>query len=139
MFIVSDLDGTLANDLGRAVFLEKDPPDWDAYFRMCVGDKPISKTIEVLNNLGEKHRVEIWTGRSAVVRWETELWLKHNGVHYNALRMRPEGLHISSVALKTGWMREFGLPDIMLDDRSKDVREFRSMGITVWQVTERNY
>ena len=48
MFVVFDLDGTLADDLHRQHHLEGDEPDWAAYFGDCVNGPPESWMICLL-------------------------------------------------------------------------------------------
>jgi len=73
--IIFDLDGTLADITHRLHFIQKEPKDWDGFFAACVADKPIAHTIEIMNILMNRDRVEIWTGRSDIVREETIRWL----------------------------------------------------------------
>ena len=65
MFVVFDLDGTLADDSEREEYLKTDPPQWGAYFSACSDDAPIWPMINTLNALAARRdsRVEIWTGR----------------------------------------------------------------------------
>ena len=45
MFIVFDLDGTLADDAHRQHHITGDVRDWDAYFAACGDDAPIIEPV----------------------------------------------------------------------------------------------
>src|ERR1700687_4952803 len=57
-------------------------PDWDAFYEACDKDKPVQPVIDVLNNLrayeeeihAYKLDVQIWSGRSELVRVKTQEW-----------------------------------------------------------------
>ena len=137
MFVVFDLDGTLADDSVREEYLKKDPPEWDTYFGACIGDQPIWSVIYVLNALAKSrdNQVEIWTGRPEWTRDMTEHWLRNYGVRYDKLRMRPDNDHRSSAKIKAEWITEsHDLPDLMFDDRAKDVAVYRGYGILALDV-----
>ena len=69
MFVTFDLDGTLADVAHREHMVRESPRNWDAFYAACVDDSPIPVAVEVFNaHLARGHKIEIWTGRSAVVR-----------------------------------------------------------------------
>ena len=100
MFIVFDLDDTLANTDHRAHILdeehESEEAKWNAFFAECHNDAP---NIDVLNLFKMLHRagetsyskspiIEIWTGRIETVRWDTVRWLAKympNIYHYQPM------------------------------------------------------
>ena len=166
MFIVFDLDGTLADDTHRQHHITGEQRDWDAYFAACDGDIPLWPTVGVLQMMVHlNHRVEIWTGRSDRYRGETERWLVHNiglagwawgppswcaeladdpasrSTHVIPVRMRAEGDHRSDTVVKGEWLAECGWtrPDLIFDDRSKSVSFWREQGITCYQVAQHDY
>ena len=151
MFVVFDLDGTLANTFQRTyshlACPERGYPhmrqdmDWDAYFAECDRDTPYKHTIEVLNALHDAgHDVRIWTARSEIVREKTVDWLVTNGVPfkvaYLSLFMRPEGNHLDDFLLKQRWMTDYGRPDLVFEDRARVVKMWRSLGIPCFQVAD---
>lgn len=151
MFIVFDLDDTLAITDHRQHLLEIDYDTetderarWNAFFDACDEDVPNTQIINLLNSLAipmDRHRIEIWTGRSDRVREKTEAWLiKHvQGLHYITLRMRKEGDFRPDTEIKAEFIERYGKPDLTFDDRNKVVAWWREQGITCCQVRESNF
>lgn len=120
MFVVFDLDGTIANHNHRLHFVSGDNRDWESFFAGCVDDKPNSYVIATLNaHLGSGHRIEIWSGRSAVVEIQTREWLKRNGIEPDLLtHMRPIDDWSDDDILKENWLLGCGeRPCIVYEDR----------------------
>lgn len=150
MFFVYDLDGTIANIEHRAHYVRDGAKQWDKFFEACDKDLPETEVINSLVALFEAgHTVEIWSGRSDVVRAKTEAWLDaHIPALYSTTnpvapssilaRMRPEGNNISDVELKRGWLNEARAagqtPDAIFDDRKQVVDMWREEGIKCFQV-----
>lgn len=137
MFVVFDLDGTLANIEHRRHYLDR--RDWAGFFAACVDDVPNNAVIAALNaHLHNWHRVEIWSARSSVVRAETKEWLARNGIDPALLvHMRAAGDHTPDVDLKRSWLHAIHpdeRPDLIYDDRQRVVDMWRDEGITCAQV-----
>ena len=137
MFIVFDLDGTLANDYHRSGLVGQ----WDEYFDACDGDAPIPHVIQVLADLSAAgHRIEIWSGRGEgpenSALHKTVKWLEINGIykHVKQLLMRAHGDHRRDTELKTEWMATWGEPDLVFDDRDQAVKMWREAGVPCFQV-----
>ena len=140
MFIVFDLDGTLAGTSHRVHFLEQEPKDWESFYAACVDDEPIGPIWRLYLSL-EKDRtsLEIWTGRPDTYKDVTELWLWNHLMRYDKLRMRKEGDFRSDIEVKSEWLRDSGKPDLVFEDRSRMVQWWRSQGVICCQVAEGNY
>ena len=149
MFVVFDLDGTLANVEHRAHYVRDGKRQWDKFFAECSNDAPEEEVIAVLGAMIDAgHRVEIWSGRSDVVREETKAWLnKHlppilndDGDRYVnpaklLTRMRPAGDNTNDAELKRSWLHEEeSKPDMIFDDRQGVVDMWREEGIKCSQV-----
>lgn len=140
MFVVFDLDGTLADGEHRVHHITKEPKDWDAFFAACADDMPIPAALQTLEAFTERaeHRVEIWTGRSDQVRAETERWLAayvgHAFERVLTLRMRKAGDHRNDDVLKAEWIDQHGLPDLVFEDRARVVDMWRKRGAVCFQV-----
>lgn len=139
MFVVFDLDGTLALNEHRQHFVQGRPvgeKDWRGFFAACdkdVPNSPIIRTLLALWTIGE--RVEIWSGRSAEVNDKTEKWLSENGLVMVPRKMRAEGDHTPDHDLKASWLREANQqPDLVFDDRASVVAMWRAQGIVCAQV-----
>lgn len=137
MFIIFDLDGTLADVTHRRPLLDPPQRNWDAFFAACGDDAPIRPIITVARDIlaAGGHRIEIWSGRSDKVRAETEEWLGRYGLDGVPLRMRPNGDNTPDDQLKEMWLlAEDAAPDMVFDDRDKVVAMWRRHGILCAQV-----
>lgn len=136
MFIVFDLDGTLALTEHRSHHLQNDPKDWRGFYAACDRDAPcwpIINTMESLIACG--HDVEIWSGRSDEVWQPTFDWFVRHGVTLPTILMRAEGDHTPDDRLKKQWLDACGRkPDLVFEDRARMVAMFRGEGIVVAQV-----
>ena len=138
MFVVFDLDGTLADISHRVHFVRgHGRPDWPAFFSACVDDMPNPHVIDTFKaHLIAGHKVRVWSARSDVVRSETEAWLERHGIDRIFLQhMRAEGDSTPDAVLKRHWLLlEHQKPDIVYDDRQRVVDMWRSEGIPCFQV-----
>lgn len=138
MFVVFDLDGTLADCEHRLHHIKKPnlgPADWDIFFAACGEDSPIEHAINVAHALHKVgFHVEIWSARSDQVRSETEEWLDRHCLQLLPLRMRRAGDHRNDDILKAEWIAEHGKPDLVFEDRARVVKMWRDMGVPCFQV-----
>lgn len=139
MKIVFDLDGTLADINHRTHFVRGPKPDWPAFFAACVDDLPVPHVIETMEaHIIAGHDVRIWSGRSDVVRAETEQWLADVACVCPSYlqHMRAEGDNTPDVELKRFWLnQEAERPDLVYDDRPRVVAMWRAEGVPCFQVT----
>jgi hypothetical protein len=139
MFIIFDLDGTLANIEHRLHFIQGDKKDWDAFHKACVEDSLIESVFGIFDALLEQdHKIEIWSGRSSLVRRETENWLHEHRIIPYKLLMRNQGDYTPDDQLKESWLNTYKAsdhtPDLVFDDRSRLVEMWRRNGIQCCQV-----
>lgn len=138
MKVAFDLDGTLADITHRLHFIQNKPKDWPAFFRACVNDVPIDPMINVAFAMAQMgHIIEVWSGRSDIVRPETEEWLKAKGVPYRELRMRKDGDYRADHIVKAEWLEALHphmRPVLAFDDRQQVVDMWRAHGIRCAQV-----
>ncbi|MEX2535054.1 MAG: HAD family acid phosphatase [Trueperaceae bacterium] len=138
--IICDLDGTLADIEHRVHHIRGGRPrDWDAFFQACPDDLPIHNTIHLVQRLHEVgFCVLIVSGRSDLVRAETEEWLEKHEVPYDRLLMRRDMDHRSDTIVKAEMVDELGIgPEdvlMVLDDRNKVVDMWRERGFHTFQV-----
>lgn len=140
MYVVFDLDGTLALNEHRVHHIRGEKKDYDAFYAACAGDSPCWPVLNMmLMHNAAGHRVEIWSGRSDQVRLETEAWLEAHGVPARLLaRMRHRSDHRPDILVKREWLRAArmngGAPDLVYDDRDVVVKMWREEGVTCFQV-----
>lgn len=141
MFVVFDLDGTLADIRHRVHFVRgTSKPDWSSFFLACVDDVPNWPVVDALKaHLNAGHKVEIWSARNDAVRRETEGWLAIEAGIDPALltRMRHADDTTPDVVLKRRWLTDLHhteWPDVVYDDRQRVVDMWREEGIACFQV-----
>lgn len=143
LFVVFDLDGTLALNDHRQHFVQRPvgEKDWRSFFAACDKDDlnwPIARVLQVLDATG--NHVEIWSGRSGEVIEKTRAWLAAHGLGHVAFRGRTEGDHTPDHELKRAWLDEASnKPDLIFDDRNAVVRMWREAGIACAQVADGNF
>lgn len=137
MFVIFDLDGTIANIDHRTHFVRGGRNDWDAFFAACVDDSGVDHVIKTFHaHVQAGHKVRIWSARSDVVRTQTENWLSDMGVDpWYLQHMRAAGDSTPDVELKRYWLnQEYERPDLVYDDRQRVVDMWRAEGIPCFQV-----
>jgi hypothetical protein len=143
MFVVFDLDGTLALNEHRQHFVQRPTgeKDWRSFFAACDKDVlywQVARIMQVLDATG--NRVEIWSGRSGEVIEKTEAWLATHGLAHVPFRCRAPGDHTPDHVLKKQWLDECDMrPDLVFDDRASVVAMWRENGIACAQVAEGNF
>ena len=135
MYIIFDLDGTLADMTHRLSHIQKKPKDWDSFYAACLNDEPIEQMLALCRTLAHFNTVDIWSGRSDVVRVQTEFWLKKYGINYRTLKMRRDGDYRQDYIVKGEWADTLlAPPDVVFDDRQQVVDMWRSRGVRCCQV-----
>lgn len=140
--VIFDLDGTLADVQHRRHYVEGGKKNFNSFYRACVNDKPNLPVIcvaQALHTTG--YSIWIFSGRSDLVKSETENWLSSHDVPYSKLLMRKDGDYTPDDVLKWSWMEPDWKDRILCiyDDRKKVVDMWRSKGIPCFQVAEGNF
>jgi hypothetical protein len=138
MIVAFDLDGTLANIEHRLHLIHSKPSNWPAFFRACVDDEPNQAVIDVCRALViSGHAVDVWSGRSDIVRAESERWLNQYAIGYRRLLMRREGDYRPDQIVKAEWLEAMAPEDrpvLAFDDRQRVVDMWRAHGVQCCQV-----
>ena len=154
--IICDLDGTLANIEHRLHYIKGPKNDWASFNKACVDDTVNKDVREILWNMydagrrrgkeGSDRIVYFFSGRSEVVRKETEEWLQRyvlttsmrNDLARPNLFMRKEGDFRNDVEVKREMIHSLNItPDdvlCILDDRQGVVDMWREEGFRCLQV-----
>lgn len=143
--VVSDIDGTLANCEHRRhhVRLLPNVPKknrrWDLFNKGIPNDTVYEDVLwlyRLLHSSGCK--MVLATGRNEDDRVTTEQWLNKHNIVFDALYMRKSKDFRDDSIVKEEILeqikKEYGVPYLWLDDRSKVVDAIRKAGIRVLQV-----
>jgi hypothetical protein len=100
-------------------------PRWDKFYEECENDAPIMPTLKIFNYLlRQKEKIQVWSGRSEVVREKTQQWLNKHTIFSSKypfeLRMRKEGDNTPDEQLKEMWLNEHcaDLMEAKMEDRN---------------------
>ena len=143
MFVVFDLDGTLALNEHRQHYVQREvgKKDWRSFFAECDRDAlfwQVARVLQVLDATG--NRVEIWSGRSSEVIEKTREWLAIHGMGHIPFKGRDVGDHTPDHELKMSWLAASSQkPDLVFDDRASVVAMWRANGIACAQVADGNF
>ena len=147
--IIFDLDGTLALiDKRREVSTKPNGKlDWGKFFnstniKLDEPNLPVIKMAQLFSEQG--FNIVILSGRSNKTETATRSWLSKNKVPFNKLIMRDsETNHFTpDWVLKKNMLDEnLDINDVFLvvDDRDRVVKLWRSLGLTTFQVAEGNF
>ena len=147
--IIFDLDGTLALiDKRREVSTKPNGRlDWGKFFNstnieLDEPNLPVIKMAQLFSEQG--FNIVILSGRSNKTETATRSWLSKNKVPFNKLIMRDsETDHFTpDWVLKKNMLDEnLDINDVFLvvDDRDRVVKLWRSLGLTTFQVAEGNF
>lgn len=146
---IVDIDGTLARIDHRLHFIQQEPKDWNGFFDACGEDEPINDVIQVIRCIGlfewhdEGTRIIYLTGRPERVCQKTMDWLMVNCLPNGELIMRKDGDHRPDTIAKRELMEkiiaEGGRIAGVFEDRPSVVREWRKMGLTVFQMNHEEF
>lgn len=145
--IVFDLDGTLCDIEHRRSLVTKPRSDWLEFYRACVDDKPKKQVLRVMRALlRERNMIQIWSGRSEIVREATMDWFNRHAPWAMGIKllMRPDKDYTPDNELKEGWLDSIHentdlRVELVFDDRQKVVDMWRRRGITCMQVATGNF
>ena len=144
--IIFDLDGTLALiDERRALAAKANGKiDWKTFFdpQNIKLDKPHTAVITAFHAFEELgYEMVIFSGRDEISRAETEAWLDGYDIHFDMMKMRPQGSFTPDDVLKKQWLDELGADRVfcVFDDRDKVVQMWRDNGLTCFQVAPGNF
>ena len=147
--IIFDLDGTLANiDVRRKLATKPNGKlDWNVFYnplniKLDVPNEPVVKMAQLFAEDG--FNIVIFSGRSDKTEFTTRSWLTHNKVPFHKLVMRPHKTmnFIPDEILKKDMLdKHVDINDVFLvvDDRDKVVKMWRSLGLTVFQVADGDF
>lgn len=155
----SIIDGKRINENGKSV----SKLDWDVFFdadniKLDKPNHPVIKTAQMFHDNG--FRIVIFSGRNDRSFDATVSWLKSHDVPHDLLVMRPDKFKDKSWPIADGNLATPDMrfmPDeilkkkmldifvdindvfLVVDDRDKVVKMWRSLGLTTFQVADGNF
>ena len=147
--IIFDLDGTIALvDKRREVSkLPDGKMNWEEWFnpsniKLDEPNEPVIKMAQLFAEDG--FNIVIFSGRSDRTKYSTRSWLSQNKVPFNKLVMRPHKTKnfVPDDILKKDMLDKYvDIDDVFLvvDDRDKVVKMWRSLGLPVFQVADGDF
>jgi hypothetical protein len=130
---VVDLDGTLADAGSRQHYLDRQPKDWDGFFRAADQDPVLQHVARLLECLHPELQIVILTARPVWVQEATVAWMDRFGIRWDLLIMREAGDYRSSPEAKREAVRAlvgvgFDLR-LAVDDDPRNVAMFEAEGV----------
>ena len=144
-YIICDIDGTISDATHRQHYVQKNPKNWSAFFSQCVYDKPITDIIDLINIFYDLYyKIILVSGRSNIVREQTERWIINHSVPYHKLFMRGDRDYRPDDIIKEEMYLTLikpwhGEPKYVLDDRDRVVKMWRKHGLRCLQVAPGNF
>ena len=147
--IIFDLDGTIALvDKRREVSkLPDGKMNWKEWFnpsniKLDELNEPVIKMAQLFAENG--FNIVIFSGRSDRTKYSTRSWLSQNKVPFNKLVMRPhktKNFAPDDILKKDMLDKYVDIDDVFLvvDDRDKVVKMWRSLGLPVFQVADGDF
>lgn len=141
--VIFDVDGTIANNDHRRVWVQNKPKNWKAYNATMADDKPIDNIIHIAQILCQHYQIIIVTARSDDHKQTTIDWLEKHMVPHTAIYFRKEKDYRDDTIVKSeilDQLLEDGYNPVMVfDDRTKVVNMWRERGLQCLQVAEGNF
>ena len=144
MYIVLDVDSTIANNKHREHLLKKRPKDWEAFHEpsLVIKDEVIEGVVRVLEHFKQlKHTFVVLTGRHERLRDTTMRWLNERlpfNIPDTHLLMRPDGNMLSGAESKRQQIIDFkvSLNDnraefLFIDDDYRAREALKDLGIVL--------
>jgi uncharacterized HAD superfamily protein len=137
---IVDIDGTIANTEHRIHYITNGHKDWNAWHSNAHKDEPIEEVVALLDMAADYDiKIVLCTARDEKCRQDTLDWLTENDIPYHALYMRKLGDRRDDDIVKFELLEqiyEAGYePVLVLEDRDRVVKMWRSAGLRCLQVS----
>ena len=147
--IIFDLDGTIAlvDKRREASKLPDGKMNWDEWsnpfnIKLDEPNEPVIKMAQLFAEDG--FTIIIFSGRTDKTKYSTRSWLTHNRIPFQKLIMRDSKINhfTPDDILKKDMLDKYvDIDDVFLvvDDRDKVVKMWRSLGLSVFQVADGDF
>jgi hypothetical protein len=144
MYIIVDIDGTIANNEHRQHHVQNDlgHKNWDAFFHEMGQDRPFAHMWELVHALSKSFDILYVTGRPEQYRDRTARWMrKHSFPDGDGIVMRPTKDHRPDHEWKLEILKHIRDVEkrvilMAFDDRDSVVKMWRENGVPCMQVAE---
>jgi len=143
--VICDIDGTIADNKHRAVWVSSKPKNWKAYNKTMDQDTPIEWVIDIIQEFTVKGVPVIFcSGREEIYRDVTQAWINdHTGLREAPLYMRGKKDYRRDDQVKSELydtiLADGFTPNLILDDRNQVVDMWRQRGLNCIQVAEGDF
>jgi len=152
MYIVTDIDGTIAGTSKRIHYLNESPKNFKKFYEEMSNSEEILPVVSILRTMYNCctciNRLCFCTGRPEAYREKTREWLEYcfgniGSLERNPLLMRKTGDKRPDHIIKLELLKEAGITPkntlCIFEDRSRVVKAYRNAGFNVMQVAEGDY
>lgn len=136
--VIVDLDGTLADGSHREHLVTGEKKDWNAYFALCGGDKPIEIVFRWVQELSKDHTICVVSGRSDAFWRQTSMWFLEMAwagfpLRFDHIFMRAASDKRPDTMVKADFLKHMPKEKIamVIDDRPSVIRMWRENGLKV--------
>ncbi len=138
--VIFDIDGTITDTAHRMHLITGKKKDWPTFFRLAQNDPVNTWCANIIQGLRAttNHRIILVSGRSENDRDMTRKWLAQHAIKVDAIYLRPEHRKFDNSAtvkneLYNLYIKENYYVLMVIDDRTQDVKMWRSLGLTCLQ------
>ena len=138
--VIVDIDGTISKIGDRLKYLQQSPKNWDAFYADSFKDEPIIEMVNLVKSLNVNYRIVFCTGRRESTRQITKEWIfKYmKNIWFPQILMRPNNDLRPDEVVKIEQVKLAGINfdeiAFVLEDRSRMVSKWRSLGVRCLQV-----
>jgi uncharacterized HAD superfamily protein len=141
---IVDIDGTIANTEHRIHYITNGHKDWKSWHANAHKDEPINEVVQILDLASSAGiNIVLCTARDEKCREDTLNWLQYNDIPFDALYMRKLGDRRDDDIVKFELLEqiyEAGYnPILVLEDRNRVVKMWRSAGLRCLQVADGDF
>lgn len=141
---IIDLDGTLCNIDHRLHYVQQEKKDWNGFFSRLSDDVPYMAVYDMLVALkSTNYAILLVSGREEKWRKETEAWLNKFDIPCDWLLMRPFNDRRDDTEVKEEIYKRYISPyfhvQMCIDDRPSVCRKWRELGLTCFQIQDKEF
>lgn len=137
-WVVFDIDGTVSDCRHRQPYLDREVPDWEAFFAAASADAPLAEGVGYALRRAQDGHLLWLTGRPERYRDMTLAWLHAHGLPTTHLHMRPDDDMRPAAVFKAERIQHIaaaGFIQLIVDDDEQVIGVLRAAGWPVQHAT----